>query len=203
MSPRKYDVRLTEEVARFAFEVYIDGNADDWFIAFTNPTAGPWKTLKVPDSSGRMVEVYRFFREEERPDVVLVSDRDRVVLIIEAKDKIAQLAAGLQPEKSSRVVAAMRDVLSSLADNPLWSQRASYQYIGGLLWGNADGASGIDEAELLRDHQARLARLGFGGENEIIGFEVRQDTDGNLGIRGMSTKSPNTSSILVSLGLES
>lgn len=203
MNPRKYDVRLTEEVARFAFEVYIDGNANNWFIAFTNPTAGPWKTLKVPDFSGRMVEVYRFFREEERPDVVLVSDRDRVVLIIEAKDKIAQLAAGSQPEKSSRVVAAMRDVLSSLADNSLWSQRANYRYIGGLLWGNAGGASGTEEIELLRDHYARLARLGFSSENEVIGFEVRQDTDGNLGVRGLSTKSPDASSILVSLGLES
>ena len=38
-----YTFRLTEEIARWAFEV-VCKNSSDWYIAFTNPTAGPWKT---------------------------------------------------------------------------------------------------------------------------------------------------------------
>ena len=38
--------RLNEELARWAFEIKISENSD-WEIAFTNPTAGPWKTVKA------------------------------------------------------------------------------------------------------------------------------------------------------------
>ena len=37
--------RVNEEIARWAFEIIFKKN-DQWTIAFTNPTAGPWKTIK-------------------------------------------------------------------------------------------------------------------------------------------------------------
>ena len=40
-----YNFRLTEEIARWAFEIICRENPN-WYVAFTNPTAGPWKTIK-------------------------------------------------------------------------------------------------------------------------------------------------------------
>ena len=49
--------RLNEEIARWAFEIIFKTNTS-WHIAFTNPTAGPWKTIKsVSLQSGKEGEV--------------------------------------------------------------------------------------------------------------------------------------------------
>ena len=69
-----YNYNLTEEIARWAFEIKCI-ESEDWFVAFTNPTAGPWKTIKGLDDEGKEGEVYRFGSKEPRPDIVLVSDR--------------------------------------------------------------------------------------------------------------------------------
>lgn len=83
--------RLNEEIARWAFEIIFKTNTS-WHIAFTNPTAGPWKTIKsVSLQSGKEGEVYRFILEEDRPDIIMYNDSLRVVLIFEAKDSLEKL----------------------------------------------------------------------------------------------------------------
>ena len=42
---------LTEELARWAFEI-LCREGDECYVAFTNPTAGPWKTIKAKDDKG-------------------------------------------------------------------------------------------------------------------------------------------------------
>jgi hypothetical protein len=40
-----YSYNLTEEICRWSFEVHIK-KLESWWIAFTNPTAGPWKKIE-------------------------------------------------------------------------------------------------------------------------------------------------------------
>ena len=87
-----YNFRLTEEISRWAFEIRCRESLD-WYIAFTNPTAGPWKTIKGTDQFGKEGEVYRFELEQPRPDIILVNDKLRVIVIIEAKDSIEKLTS--------------------------------------------------------------------------------------------------------------
>ena len=86
--------RLNEEIARWAFEILFK-DLNDWVIAFTNPTAGPWKTIKASDINGEIGEVYRFALKENRPDIVMYNDDLQTVMIIEAKDNIDKLVLKL------------------------------------------------------------------------------------------------------------
>ena len=97
-----YNFRLTEEISRWAFEIRCRESLD-WYIAFTNPTAGPWKTIKGTDQFGKEGEVYRFELEQPRPDIILVNDKLRVIVIIEAKDSIEKLTSCYQAAKSVNV----------------------------------------------------------------------------------------------------
>jgi hypothetical protein len=101
-----YTFRLTEEISRWAFEVHVN-TLSDWYIAFSNPTAGPWKRLMARDEAGIEGEVHRFEREEDRPDLVLVNDNLSTLVIVEAKDSLAALVARTQVVKSSAVVQAL------------------------------------------------------------------------------------------------
>jgi len=79
----EYEYSINEEITRWVLEVYINNHTDNWKIAFTNPTAGPWKKIIAPSTSK---EIYRFIREEARPDLIIVNDILSTILIIEAKD---------------------------------------------------------------------------------------------------------------------
>ena len=131
---------LNEEIARWAFEILFKSNKN-WRIAFTNPTAGPWKTIKAFDAEGKEGEVYRFPLEETRPDIILYNDELEAVLIIEAKDSLNKLVAGDQAEKSVEVVERLSDTLSQLGKNKFWGKRAKYPTYLGLLWGSSDTLS--------------------------------------------------------------
>ena len=52
-------VSISEEIVRWSFEISVN-RSDDWLIAFTNPTAGPWKRITAPDSDGKRGEIHRF-----------------------------------------------------------------------------------------------------------------------------------------------
>lgn len=136
----EHNYRLTEEIARWAFEVQLK-QLPTWTIAFTNPTAGPWKRVMATDSKGKIGEVYRFPRESDRPDLILISDELEHVVIIEAKDSLPKLLVPSQKEKSINVVASLADKLRSLRDNAFWGARANYQVIPGLLWASDTKAS--------------------------------------------------------------
>lgn len=130
--------RLNEEIARWAFEALFKTNTE-WEIAFTNPTAGPWKTIKanslIDNTRG---EVYRFILEEDRPDIIMYSDNLEVVIIIEAKDSLDKLMVRKQAEKSAAVVIKLANFLKSNVKNHFWKGRENYDVILGLLWGSTD-----------------------------------------------------------------
>lgn len=130
-----YTFSLTEEIARWAFEIHFPDDSD-WKIAFTNPTAGPWKTIKATNpSSGKIGEVYRFELEETRPDIVLFNDTLEIIIIVEAKDTLTKLLSSSQIKKNIEVVDQLSRLLSGQSHNEFWGRRAKYSVITGLLWG--------------------------------------------------------------------
>lgn len=147
--------RLNEEIARWAFEIIFKTNTS-WQIAFTNPTAGPWKTIKsVSLRSGKEGEVYRFILKEDRPDIIMYHDDLRVVLIFEAKDSLKKLAEEKQAEKSAAVVVKLANILHSKGTNDFWRGRENYRVILGLLWGSSTPEADA-EKEALYDHYHQL-----------------------------------------------
>ena len=97
-----YSYKLTEEISRWAFEVLLF-ESNQWVVAFSNPTAGPWKTIKSSDNNSIFGEVYRFDLEEKRPDLLIINDSLEIIIIIEAKDSVAKLTSSDQPKKSIEV----------------------------------------------------------------------------------------------------
>lgn len=162
---------LNEEVSRWAFEILFRQNKK-WRIAFTNPTAGPWKTIKGLGSEGVEGEVYRFPLEETRADIILYNDELKAVLIIEAKDSLNKLVAGDQAEKSVDVVERLSDILSRLGNNKFWGKRAKYPTYLGLLWGSSDTLSSQSAYLAVFDSYYALAKTKTNlNKDFIIGIE--------------------------------
>lgn len=150
--------RLNEEIARWAFEIIYKTNTS-WKIAFTNPTAGPWKTIKAPSkSTGSEGEVYRFILEEDRPDIVMFHDSLETVIIIEAKDSLAKLLDREQAKKSAAVVVKLAKILGSKGDNAFWRGRENYKVVLGLLWGSTDYPENDMAKNRLYDHYHTLVK---------------------------------------------
>lgn len=126
---------VSEEIVRWAFEVKIHAGAD-WKIAFTNPTAGPWKRVMGVETSGTTGEVHRFEIDEKRPDLIIYSDRFKTVVIIEAKTDLPGLANNSQTQKTVELFLRLERLLKSKESNSFWSQRVGYRYVLGLLWGS-------------------------------------------------------------------
>jgi hypothetical protein len=168
--------RMTEEVVRWRFELQLR-NSTDWWIAFTNPTAGPWKRLLGRDRSGSEGAVYRFPRDEGRPDVVAVNDKLRLVMVVEAKDTALRLCASDQVRKSADVVGNLTTALAGLGANPFWGERAKYDVVAGLLWGRPFENDGVDAASLFKIYREYLREV------PLVGFETLQQADGELIIR--------------------
>lgn len=129
---------LNEELARWTFEV-LCRSSSEWDIAFTNPTAGPWKTIKAPSkNTGAEGEVYRFTLEEERPDIIMYNDSLETAIIFEAKDSLKKLIFKDQAIKSADVVVKLANILGSKGSNEFWKGRENYKVVLGLLWGSTD-----------------------------------------------------------------
>ena len=165
--------RLNEEIARWAFEIQI-ASTRDWYIAFTNPTAGPWKTIKAQNCNGVLGEVYRFKLEEDRPDIIMYNDMLKKIIIFEAKDSIKKLFESTQMEKSSDVFIRLSDTLKS-SNNPFWGERKNYNIVLGLLWG-AEGSNSIkSQVDSLFDAYYRIiSRNTNVYSGLIIGIESRR-----------------------------
>jgi hypothetical protein len=97
MSP---EFKITEEVVRQSVEVGFK-QSDRWKIAFTNPTAGPWKMIKLGSYEGG--HNLRYEKEEDRPDLILFNRQAKLFLVFEAKDLIKKLIDESQIEKSVAV----------------------------------------------------------------------------------------------------
>lgn len=148
--------RLNEEIARWAFEIKFKTNCP-WKIAFTNPTAGPWKTIKtVSKLTGDEGEVYRFILEEDRPDIIIYNDVLEAVIIFEAKDSLEKLLHRNQAVKSAAVVVKLATLLRSKGSNVFWNGRENYKVIMGLLWGSTDTPESDDEKDRLYDYYHSL-----------------------------------------------
>lgn len=172
-----YSFRLTEEIARWAFEIRCQASRD-WYVAFTNPTAGPWKTIRCTDMDGNVGEVYRFELEETRPDIVLVNDVLHLVLIFEAKDSLSKLTAGTQVEKSVEVVAQLAEILKTKEKNPFWGKRAHYPVLTGLLWGAETATTKEAREEVFERYYEEMKCYQTLEKRLLIGIETRRSGDG-------------------------
>ena len=167
-----YTFRLTEEIARWAFEINFNSTTE-WQIAFTNPTAGPWKTIKAPSlSTGIIGEVYRFELEETRPDLLLFNDRLKQIIIIEAKDSLEKLLAGEQVKKTIEVVDQLSTLLSQQSNNQFWAGRESYNVITGLLWGREHAHTDQQYEQLFSMHSKEMNKHAFLNKDFILGIET-------------------------------
>jgi len=172
-----YTYSPSEEIARWATEVYIKKNPKlGWWVAFTNPTAGPWKKVVAPGEGGTSVEIYRFIREEERPDLILVNDDFKVILIVEAKDCVGKLIASDQMTKSIRVIREMAEILSQ-SRNPHWQTRKNYKVLPSFLWMCGNGNDIQKECSLVR--KEFLARWD-GPKRDVVNIVVSKDKSENL-----------------------
>lgn len=175
MTGLAYRFRLTEEIARWTFEVHVR-RLPDWSIAFTNPTAGPWKRLMAYDQSGSEGEVHRFLREETRPDLVLVNDDLKVVCIIEAKDALPPLLDPVQVAKSCAVVKVLSATLRSLGGNSFWGERAHYTVIPGLLWASESPTRETERARAFSIYSVALELAAFRHPG-LVAVEARRSGD--------------------------
>lgn len=169
---------LNEELARWAFEIIFIKNTS-WRVAFTNPTAGPWKTIKATSKTSYKVgEVYRFLLEEDRPDIIMYNDELQLILIIEAKDNIKKLLEEDQARKSADVVVKLSNILRSNGENLFWKGREYYKVVIGLLWGSTDKPESAHNKDrlyslykdLLKDEDVVLSTV-------IIGIETLYTSD--------------------------
>lgn len=148
--------RLNEEIARWAFEIIFKTN-ESWKIAFTNPTAGPWKTIKaISKINCTEGEVYRFILEEDRPDIIMYNDDLEMVIIFEAKDSLSKLIDSSQAKKSAAVVVKLAEILQSKGSNPFWRGREEYKVVLGLLWGSTNNPETENEKKKLYDYYHNL-----------------------------------------------
>lgn len=162
--------RLNEEISRWRFEVALS-KSNFWFISFTNPTAGPWKTIKASDVNGNIGEVYRFILEEDRPDIIIYNDKLKTVIIFEAKDSLKKLLVENQLTKSCDVTIKLADILKSKGDSIFWHERSNYKVILGLLWGAIIKEEEKDIFELFDKYYEQIKNSKNIHSNIIIGVE--------------------------------
>lgn len=174
-----YSFRLTEEIARWAFEIICRENPN-WYVAFTNPTAGPWKTIKGLNKFGVEGEVHRFELEDTRPDIVLVNDQLKLVIIVEAKDSIEKLTQGDQSYKSVEVVDTLHSLLKSAKakSNPFWGDRTNYTVLTGLLWGAEAPTSSLERSNAFNEYHDTMKKFPQLAKHLIVGVETRRLGDG-------------------------
>lgn len=110
MSARKY--KLSEEICLQCMEVVFEKNG--WKEWFTNPTAGPWKKIRIEGVEDE--ELLRFRKEEDRPDLILAHESKQLIMVLEAKDNINGLlsSSGGQIKKSTKVFKAMFEKLLTI-----------------------------------------------------------------------------------------
>ena len=175
----KYSYNLTEEIARWAFEVHVKKN--NFWIAFTNPTAGPWKRIESFDVKKNKGEVYRFDREEKRPDIILINDILNIIIIIEAKDNLQKLSNIDQVKKSCKVTIDIAKILKSIKDNKYWLNRFTYKIFNGLLWGSSSKSSKEDIEMLFNNYFKEFKKINFKiiEENQIA-IESLKDENNDI-----------------------
>lgn len=130
---------ISEEIVRFTFEVHIKRNAPAWNICFTNPTAGPWKTITY-ETQDNSIKIGRYEREEQRPDLILLNQTKSACLIVEAKDEFNKISSTDQINKSFKVF--QKEVKRFQACTNLTNSLPNKLcFIDGFLWYSSDKKS--------------------------------------------------------------
>jgi len=172
-----YDFTINEEIARWVTEVYVRQHQKlGWWVAFTNPIAGPWKKITALNGEGVPVEIYRFEREGERPDLILVNDRLKTILIVEAKDFVQKLIAEDQMIKSVRVIEEITSILKNCPSEH-WLSRKDYKIISSFLWYTENDADIPAEDKLVRSSFESHSDADGDG---LLNIVITKDKDGNL-----------------------
>jgi hypothetical protein len=176
----KYQYRINEEITRWTTEVYIKSNSNkNWYIAFTNPTAGPWKKITVKNKKSKSIEVYRFDREEKRPDLVLINDKKEVILIVEAKYDLGDLLNGEQMAKSVKVVVDMAEVLKNISVKE-WETRKKYKIVTSFLWYSHNPVDALVESNLVNKKYHEYIAKGLSRETVNIIIYKKNEVLTNL-----------------------
>lgn len=156
----KYSYEINEEIARWVTEVYIrNQQKNGWWIAFTNPIAGPWKKINALNGEGVPVEIYRFEREGERPDLILVNDIYKLIIIIEAKDFYQKLVVDDQMKKSVRVIVDVSKILKDCR-NEYWVGRSAYKILPAFLWFTPEISNILEEDKKVRMAFDKASKIG-------------------------------------------
>lgn len=166
------DFVLTEEMSRWAFEVKCK-LSKTWDIVFTNPTAGPWKTIQSKDDEGNLGEVYRFGVDEERPDIIIVNDELKEIIIIEAKNSIDKLIQGTQIEKSVKVVGDISSTLKT-TNNKYWGQRKNYPIVLGILWGAENTVKSSDILSVFSQYREEIRKYSSFDDTLLVGIQTKK-----------------------------
>ena len=169
-----YIYNLTEEICRWSFEVHTK-KLNNWWIAFTNPTAGPWKKIEGFNKDNKKGEVFRYERDVPRPDIIIVNDKLKTIIIFEAKDNLAKLNVESQIEKTSKVIDDMNNILTNI-NNEFWNDRNSYDSFLGLLWGSEILSAEKNILNTFKKYSDCLKKIKTKIKDEkIIGIEVSKD----------------------------
>jgi len=168
----EYEYSINEEITRWVLEVYINNHTDNWKIAFTNPTAGPWKKIIAPSTSK---EIYRFIREEARPDLIIVNDILSTILIIEAKDDYRKLLDNAQMKKSIDVYDNISRIYDKSSIKDI-SKKKHYNKIPSFLWFSKDIRNILNESDKVIELHDSLADT----KRNIINIVILQKSNGNL-----------------------
>ena len=165
------DYRLTEEIARWAFEIQCKQNTS-WYIAFTNPTAGPWKAITAPNKDGKIGRIYAFDAKEKRPDIILINDHLKIIIILEAKNSYLSLITPEQCLKSTKVVSDIGKQLQKLRTDSYWGKRYMYNIILGLLWGSAEEKPSSTYIPMFDFYYKEICNYDNIDKRAVVGIEV-------------------------------
>lgn len=173
----KYTFNINEEIARWVTEVYVRNQQKlGWWVAFTNPIAGPWKKITALNGEGVPVEVYRFEREGERPDLILVNDEYKIVIVVEAKDTYQKIVALDQMKKSARVIEEISSILKT-CPNEHWAKRMSYTILPSFLWFSEDEKNLLSEDVIVKQSFEKSSKL---KSESLVNIVITRDASGNL-----------------------
>jgi len=145
---------ISEEIVRFVLEVHIKQGAKDWSVAFTNPTAGPWKKI-ILNLAGDKLEVGRYEREEQRPDLIIFYAKYGVFIIIEAKDNFSKIYDATQIKKSIEVFLKEKKRLVNSKLLKKYTEKIKLKFVNGFLWFDTDA----NNAELFAKHYSKHAKI--------------------------------------------
>lgn len=178
--------KLTEEFARWAFEIQCKATPN-WYIAFTNPTAGPWKAITAKDKNGNEGRIYTFDANEKRPDIILVNDQLKLIVIIEAKNDVYALINSNQFQKSTKVVSDIGKQLQKIRTDSFWGKRYMYKIVLGLLWGSNEEKSSLEYNDIFDTYYNEICKYDNIDRRIVLGIEVtKHDNSLSCSITGKS-----------------